>query len=161
MPDVNFDGVEDATDFSPIPEGMYFVEVTEVKSNTSKGGLEYFRLEMTVRDGQYSGRKLWDNMFFQGKTEASTVKTMQRVKLIASHLAGIKCEGNVSLYPDNFLGAKGWVQALIESREDDKGVERQYNFIPYAGYHKPDDDEVPNIEIPIGSPPKKDDDLPF
>ena len=158
MPDVNFDGVEDATDFSPIPEGMYFVEVTEVKSNTSKGGLEYFRLEMTVRDGQYSGSKLWDNMFFQGKTEASTVKTMQRVKLIASHLAGIKCEGNVSLYPDNFLGAKGWVQALIESREDDKGVERQYNFIPYAGYHKPDDDEVPK-EIP--KPESKDSDLLF
>lgn len=160
MPDVNFDGVEDATDFSPIPEGMYFVEVTGVDAKTSKGGLEYFRLEMTVTDGQYKTRKLWDNMFFQGKTEASTVKTMQRVKLIASHLAGIKCEGNVSLTPDRFLGARGWVQALIETREDDKGVEKQYNFIPYAGYHKLDDDEVPK-ETPTAPPSKKDDDLPF
>lgn len=159
MVQVNFDGVEDATDFSPILEGMYFIEVTGVDAKTSKSGLEYFRLEMTVRDGQYSGRKLWDNMFFQGKTEASTVKTIQRVKLIASHLAGIKCEGNVSLTPDRFLGAKGWVQALIETREDDNGVEKQYNFIPYAGYYKPDDDEV-SKEIPME---KTDDssDLPF
>ena len=65
---LNFDAtrVEPSTVMEAIPAGQYLVEITksETKETKAKNG-SYLELEMTVLDGDYRGRKLWDRLCLQ------------------------------------------------------------------------------------------------
>src|SRR5689334_16274549 len=54
---VDFSKVES---FQPVPAGAYLVTITGVEEKTGKeSGLPYINWELTVADGEFSGRKLW------------------------------------------------------------------------------------------------------
>lgn len=64
MVKVNFSDVED---FQPLPKGKYhFVvsdgEVKETTESSKHPGVDYWRLELTVQDGEYEGRNEWTNI---------------------------------------------------------------------------------------------------
>lgn len=62
---VDFSDVEER-DFTPLPRGRYAVEVTdcEIREGTE---YPYLMVEQTVIEGDYTDRKLWDNMSFSPK----------------------------------------------------------------------------------------------
>lgn len=60
-----FDATTVNTDdqFDVIPPGDYLVQVVQSDLRaTKKGDGQYIWLELDILDGQYSGRKLWDNV---------------------------------------------------------------------------------------------------
>jgi len=71
--DLNFnaDQHEDMSDFSILPKGWYLVTVTKDEKRTSESsGNSYLALEYTVMDGNFKGRKIFNNLnLFHPKTE--------------------------------------------------------------------------------------------
>jgi len=59
----NVDEAPDTQDFTPMPAGDYAAIITssEQVSNKARTG-SYLKLELTVTDGKYQGRKLFENL---------------------------------------------------------------------------------------------------
>lgn len=153
MPKTDWDKVPDYATFEPIPGGNYNIEVTGVEKKASKSSnRDYWNIELTITDGDFAGRKLWDTLSFTGATEEKTKYALQRVKLVAHRLGGIKLTGDEDFNPELLLGKKWKTTVIKELRPDRNGVNKEANTIPFDGYHERDDDAVPK-----GS----DDDLPF
>jgi len=55
--------VEPMDDFEPVPADTYVVAIVRSEMKETKAGNgEYLELEMTILDGPYKGRKLWDRL---------------------------------------------------------------------------------------------------
>ena len=54
---------EQLDDFTPIPAGKYVAQIkkSEFKATKAKTG-HYLKLEFSIIDGEYKGRKLWENL---------------------------------------------------------------------------------------------------
>lgn len=66
--EVNFDGVEAASGFEPLPEGSYRVLIDEAIEKTANTGTAGIGVTMKVIDaGEYTGRLVWDNLWFTPK----------------------------------------------------------------------------------------------
>lgn len=51
-----------AVSFDPIPAGQYNVIVDDMTDERSQTGGVYYKVEMTVLDGEFEGRKIFDNI---------------------------------------------------------------------------------------------------
>lgn len=73
MVQVNFSDVEDRGSFDPIPAGPYLVAITDVtevertQDEIDDGKFNYLSWELTVQEGEYEGRKLWETNSFSPK----------------------------------------------------------------------------------------------
>ena len=58
--------VEPAKDFSPLPSGDYVAAIVDSSMATTQAGTgQYLKLEIQILEGQYQGRKLWENLNLQ------------------------------------------------------------------------------------------------
>ena len=102
---------DDVDGFDPIPAGWYKMETTgsDVKQ-TQAGTGQYIALEHTVLDGEYKGRKVWNNLNIVNPNPVTveiankTLATLCRAigkKVIADtvELHGIPFEGKVKIVP--------------------------------------------------------------
>ena len=65
MVQFNFDAtqVKPLGDYSPLPEGLYLVEITQSQEKRTKAGDgSYIELEYTVLDGEHKGSLHWDRL---------------------------------------------------------------------------------------------------
>ena len=158
MPKIDFDKHEEPSDYSPIPEGEYLVEVEKVEERSTNAGDEMWSLTFAVVEGEYAGRKVWDNMVF---SEAA----MGRVKLICSRM-GLSVKGEVDLKPSMLMGRRVIVDTYHEEYEDNDGNTKTKSSIPFAGYTRPEDGGEPSSSGSSSSENGEegggdDDDLPF
>lgn len=66
--------VEPQAGFDPIPAGKYKAAITSTEMKpTKKGDGSYLELELTILDGQYKDRKVWDRLCLN-HPNAQTVK---------------------------------------------------------------------------------------
>lgn len=128
MPKIDFNTIEDAEDFSPIPEGKYACRMAEIEEASTKHGDEMWKLRLEVVEGPHAGRYLFDNLVF-------SQAAMKRVKLICSRL-GIDVSGEVDLTPAMLKGRPCRVAVETEEYEDHEGRRRKRNVVPFAGYEK-------------------------
>ena len=84
LSDVNMDGVQPAADYSPLPAGEYTAAITasEIKQTKDFTG-KYIKLEITIVDGQYKNRKLWQNLNLWNRSK-------EAVDMAKRELASIK-----------------------------------------------------------------------
>lgn len=142
MVEVNWDDVPDGNDYSPLPDGQYTCILEKVEERQGSKG-EYWSLEFRVLNGDYSGRKIYDSVFF-------TPKALPRFKLIASRL-GHKTEGTSQITPDMIKGSIVKLTVFTEKYMGKDNRERTKNTIPYDGYEqiegkintKDDDSDLP------------------
>lgn len=69
----NTNSVPPQSDYDVLPPGKYLVQIdkSEVKQ-TKKGNGHYLEIAMTVFDGQYRNRKLWDRINIQNPSQQCT-----------------------------------------------------------------------------------------
>lgn len=66
----NAQEVEPSTGFDPIPVGDYLAIISNSEEKTTKAGDgSYVKLEFTIIEGKYEGRKLWENLNLQNKSD--------------------------------------------------------------------------------------------
>ena len=151
MPTLDFSKIEDVQDFSPLPDGKYLCQLSEIEETTTQHDDEMWKLRFEVIEGKFIGRLIFDNLVF---SEAA----LKRAKLICSRL-GLDVSGELDLTPKLIEGRKCYVSVVTEEYEDDEGNTKKRNIVPFAGYERISDAGSPD------SSPKKDDSneehLPF
>lgn len=151
MPKVNFSEIADADSYEPIPDGDYLCMLSDIEEKNTQYGDEMWRMKLKVaEDGEYLNRVVFDNMVF-------SKAAMKRVKLICSRF-GLDTSGEIDLKPEHLIGKQVIVTVITGSYEDDHGVERQRNEVPFAGYKLVGGDEDEGV---IANGPVEDDDIPF
>ena len=132
---VNLEGVEEAQDFSPIPDGRYKARLTEIAIDRTKTGDEMWNLTWTVLEGEQEGKKIFDRIVFSHKA-------LPRVKMICSRM-GIPNEGTVELLPQQFDGKDLYVTTKQEKYFSEKHGEQIQSKVPFAGYESIEDGDAP------------------
>jgi hypothetical protein len=128
MPTIDFSKVEDAQDFSPIPDGEYLCRVHEVEKAVTQNGDEMFKLRFAVIEGEHIGRIIFDNMVF-------SKAALKRAKFICSNL-GIDVLGKTEITPELLKDRRCYVSVITEEYEDDAGNTKKHSRVPFAGYKK-------------------------
>lgn len=77
---------EETSNFEPIEAGTYRVQVTNVEKKVSQNGNEYVSMVLEICDGDLTGRKIWNNLFFTAKTAENTIKRIYK----QGELAGVE-----------------------------------------------------------------------
>jgi hypothetical protein len=132
MPRMNFDKVEEVGDYSPLPEGKYPVKVYECEEKQSQAGNETWNIKMEVVEGEFKGKRIFDNITWSDKA-------FPRTKLVLSRL-GLPVKGEIDYQPDDLVDQTAIVEVEIEEfvSEDDVGniKKKKRNKVTFAGYEK-------------------------
>jgi len=136
MPRIDFSAVEDAKDFTPLPEGEYLCRVDNVEESLTGAGAEMWKLRLAVVSGEHKGRYVFDNLVF-------SEKALKRAKFVLRCL-GIDVSGEIDVTREMIVGKQANVRVDLEEYADDEGREKKRNRVPFAGYEKPDDDAEPS-----------------
>lgn len=76
------------TDFAALPEGEYTAMITAVEQKDTKAGDgSYLNIELTVLEGEYAGRKVWDVLNLWNKN-AKAVEMARRTMRSITEAAG-------------------------------------------------------------------------
>jgi len=134
MPKIDFSTIEDAQDFTPLPDGQYHCQIHEVREVFTQNGDEMWKLTLKVIKGEFVDRYIFDNLVF---SEAA----MKRVKLICSQL-GIDVSSQVDLTPELIKDRPCYVMVTTEEYEDNEGNIKQRNVVPFSGYEAAEDKVV-------------------
>lgn len=71
---LNFDATQVAPQesFSPLPAGEYLVMVTNTELKQTKAGTgSYLSVDLQIIEGEYEGRKIWDNITLQNPNQTA------------------------------------------------------------------------------------------
>jgi hypothetical protein len=128
MFEVDFSGVEDATDFTPLPEGTYPCRIDTVEETRTNRGDRMLKVRLVVVSGPNRGRYIFDNLVF-------SEKAMKRAKLVLSRL-GIDVTSKVMLSSELLIGKACRVRVEVEDYVDSDGKERSRNRVVFAGYER-------------------------
>jgi len=129
---VDFTGVKEPGEFTPIPAGEYVMTCAEVHTKDEHGAdLQtkdhdpMWRLILAVDPpSEFAGRKVFDQMIFGGKQALRS-----RLKLICSRLAGKKTDGALEIEPSDFVGKRARVSVIVDEYNGTKN-----NKVSFAGY---------------------------
>lgn len=115
----------------PIPEGRYQVSITDAEVKTTKAGTgQYIKAEFTIKEGEYSGKKIWSMFNIKNQNPKAVEIGLQQLKdmLVAanSNLANGKLESVSQL-----RGLRMTANVKIESSEE-YGDQNRINYFDYS-----------------------------
>jgi hypothetical protein len=83
--DFDPDTVPDRPSFDPIPAGKYKVVITDSEEKqTKKGDGSYVQFTLTIIDGEYQGRKLWDRLNLNNPNDQAVAIARGTLKQMAT-----------------------------------------------------------------------------
>jgi hypothetical protein len=142
---INFTDVETQKEFKPIPPSRQHVmitdhDVSETGEQSQNPGAPKLVLELTVQDGDYSGRRVWDTFVFGEKT-------LWKIKgLMAALGEDIERDGGWTV-GEIFDAAPDWVgrelvvRLAIQAARKDKDTQQEYNARNQVKNYYPVSDE--------------------
>lgn len=132
MPEVPFGEVSETENFSPIPEGKYICKIADVKKEITKNNNEVWKLTLEVVEGEYKGRKIFDNLVF-------TEKAYSRIKKLYSAIGGYDLAQARDCETSDILDQVVLVDTCIENYQDNNGNAKSINKVTFAGYESATD----------------------
>ncbi len=128
MVKVNMNGVEDAQNFSPVPDDAYLCKISEVDDDkATQGGDPMWRIRWEIIEGDYAGRYIFDNLVF-------SPKALKRVKLVFSRLGlDVSKDEEVEWTPQMIMDKHARVTVVTEEYESESGGAKKRNSVPYNG----------------------------
>ena len=141
MPKIDFSTIDDVNDFSPLPEGEYLCRLTDIEETTTRQDDDQWKLRFVVEAGEYSGRYIFDNLFF-------SPKALPRVKLICSRL-GVDVAGELDLRPEHLIDKSCRVKVIVAEYQNEEGNTKLRNKVPYAGYESANGEDDSEDNVPF------------
>jgi hypothetical protein len=117
--------------FDPIPAGKYKVVITESEEKqTKKGDGSYVQFTLTIIDGEYEGRKLWDRLNLNNPNDQAVMRARGTLKqmAIACNVKSLKDTGQLHDIP---MIAKIILKANKETGEQQNEI-RGYEPVNHA-----------------------------
>jgi hypothetical protein len=96
----DMNGVQEGGKFERIPDGDYYSRITEVKDKVTANGDPMASITLTITEGKFEGRKMWDNIIFP-HSESPAIKILGRSKHFL-HAIGEPYEGAIEYDTDNW-----------------------------------------------------------
>lgn len=104
---LDFSNVEDKN-FDPVPADTYLVKVNNAEETVSQAGNEMINVTFEIAEGEYAGRKIFDNFVLMEKTlwklkqflVAIGIDVSEAVDLDVEDLIGTACEARVKIRQD-------------------------------------------------------------
>ena len=78
----NTENIEDGGGFEPLPRGKYEAVITQTEQVETKNGDPMLRLTIEIIEGQYTGRKVFDQFMLQHPNEKAQLIGLQKLKSI-------------------------------------------------------------------------------
>ena len=129
MPNFDFNKTPSNGPYGPLPDGEYPMTVTEVKVSTNEfTGDERWKLTLEVSEGEFKGRRVWDNVTWTLNDPAS--KSMQRLKLVMKAF-DIDVSEDCEYQTCELLG-KSLMVTLKGTETSDRGT--VFNKVTFNGY---------------------------
>jgi hypothetical protein len=121
---LDFTGVKGQTEFTPIPAGKYDVQVTDYRQGTASDkaknpGATTISWELTVLNGEYEGRKVWENMTL-------VENSLWRLKAFLE-ACGFDVEGEIDFDPDEVVNSELVAKVGIQRGRKDKDTGEEYD----------------------------------
>lgn len=147
--------------FDPIPAGWYPVVITDSEMKpTKKGDGQYLQLELTVLEGDYQGRKLWDRLNLENPNQTA-VDIAQRALSSICHAVGNLTPNDSAELHDIPLMAKVSVKPAADGfdpRNEVKGYKEYGEPAPQRQAPAPAQSRAGRVAAPApgrGTPPWK------
>jgi len=126
MPRLDFTSISDSNDYPLLPDGDYVCEITDIEPSHTKAGDDMWKLRLTVQEGEYADRLIFDNLAF-------TPRALSRVKLVCK-VCGIDTSGAIDLDPSMLLDKRVLVSTYTEEYTDSQRRKKFMNAVPFDGY---------------------------
>jgi hypothetical protein len=112
---INTTGVQssDGSNFEPIPDGQYLVQIVDFKERQTKNGDPMIAAQMEIVDGDHQGRVIFDNIIIPLGPESKAWGIMGRTKHFL-HCIGEPHEGEIDIDPEAWIGRR----VKIESHQE-------------------------------------------
>lgn len=134
--------IEDAEDFSPIPDGEYLCVLDEVEETTTRESADdMWKLKWKVAEGPCENRVIFDQIIF-------SERGLKRVKLVLRRI-GLDVSGRLELSPEMIQGAVAYVTVHTEEYRKSDGSTARANRVDFAGYRSADSGEIAGQGTPI------------
>ena len=153
MPTIDFSTVDEAADFSPLPDGQYRCRLDQIEPDRTQYGDEMWKLRFAVEDEPFQGRFIFDNLVF-------SEKALGRVKLICSRL-GLDVSGAVDVTPELLRHRVCLIEVESEEYVDEEGNTKKRNVVPFAGYQRVEDSPTGAGAATENAEDLSESDLPF
>lgn len=131
MPKVDFSKVEEAGDFTPIPENKYLLKCTRVETTQTRAGDEMWNITWQVQEGDYTNRLIWDRMVWNPKAYGMAKANLKGM--------GFDVSGELDIQPSALDGIVAYATVYIDSYVDADGNEKRKNAIRIGSFNKSDD----------------------
>ena len=91
--------VDPSVDFEHIPAGRYNAEITDSDMlDNSRGTGEYLKLEFTILDGEYAGRKLWAQLNLNNPSTQAVEIAQRELSAICHAVGKLRVQDSVQLH---------------------------------------------------------------
>lgn len=110
----NVEGIEPAVSMESVPPGEYLLEIEDADLKPTKAGDgEYLAMTFAIADGQYKGRKVWENFNLSNpNAEAERIARSQFAALCLA-VGKPRVGDSIELHGMRFIGVVG-----VEKRKD-------------------------------------------
>ena len=138
--------------FDPIPAGTYpvIVDSSEFRDTKAMDG-RYLHLELSIVDGSYKGRKIFDNLNLENKNPTAVDIAQRQLASLVRACGKVKIRDSAELH--NIP-----VEATLTIRKGTNGYEDSNDVKSYSQLHN-DQVQIAAMRAAESSTPK--DDIPF
>ncbi len=121
--------VEPAKPLEPVPAGTYPVTMTdgEVKP-TADGSGKRFNFELTIADGDFSGRKIFDGLNIENKSAKAQEISQQQLSAICHATGVIQLQDIQQLFGIPFLAKIGFEDRRQDAQDASKWYDARNTF---------------------------------
>ncbi len=126
--EIDFSAVDDAQDYTNVPEGVYACRVAEVRPGWTQGGDSRWALKLEITAGPFAGRTAaWDGITWGDRG-------LRRTKFVLGKF-GFDTAGRLNVEPNDLVGCTAYVELRQEERIDpSNGVRTIRMRVPFLGY---------------------------
>lgn len=128
---LNFDAskVEPAKPLDPVPAGTYPVTITdgEIKP-TNDGSGKRFNFELTIADGDFRGRKIFDGLNIENKSAKAQEISQQQLSAICHATGVIQLQDIQQLFAIPFLAKIGFEDRRQDKEDENKWYDARNTF---------------------------------
>lgn len=121
---VNYNGVEEAGDYSPAPDGTYTLKVVDVEEAKTRNNDPMVKVTLQIASGPYAGKKVFHNVTFFGAGAPGAGFSKHWL-----HVIGQPYQGEVTVMPAKWRGARLEADLIIEPYTDKNGASKYKNSL--------------------------------
>lgn len=125
----NAANVAPAAPLDPVPAGDYNVTITDAEiAPTANGAGKRLKFELTIADGEFANRKIWDGLNIENPSAKAQEISHQQLSAICHATGVIQFDDVQQLFGKPFVAKIGFEQARVDKEDPTKTYDARNTF---------------------------------